>query len=71
MKRLKVDKGLLDKKRFAELEEEKKRWLRNLSLKKAIKLEENLLSSSLIWEWRKNFSKDEPVCLRDTLKKKR
>ncbi|MCM8765578.1 MAG: hypothetical protein NC920_01865 [Candidatus Omnitrophica bacterium] len=70
MRQSKNNKGLLDKKRFAWLEKEKKNWLKNLSMKKAIRLEESLISSSLIWEWRKNFSKDNPICLKDSLKKK-
>lgn len=65
------NKGLLDKKRFFALEKEKKLWLKNLSLRRAIRLEENLLSSSLIWEWRKNFLADNPVCLKDGLRRKR
>lgn len=63
--------GLLDKERFSWLEREKRQWLKNLSMKKAIRLEENFLSSALIWEWRNNFSKDDPVCLNDILRKKR
>lgn len=66
----KVKQGLLDKERFLVWAKEKKRWLRNLSGKKAIKLEEALLSSSLIWKWRKNFLKDNPVCLKSSLGRK-
>ncbi len=62
---------MLDKKRFAGLKREKRHWLKNLSMKEALRLEESLLSSSLIWEWRKNFSKDNPVCLKNSLLKKR
>lgn len=62
--------GLLDKKKFKLLDREKKQWLKNLSMKKAIALEEGLLASSLIWEWRKNFFPDNPVCLKAILKKK-
>lgn len=71
MKRFNDGKGLLSKKKFAWLERQKMRWLKSLSAKKALQLEESLLSSSLIWEWRKNFSQDEPLCLRDSLQKKR
>ena len=71
MKRIKENKSLLNKKRFAGLEREKAHWLKNLSMRKALRLEESLLSSSLIWEWRKNFSKDNPVCLKKSLLKKR
>ena len=70
MKRFKNNKVLLDKKRFKKSEEEKKLWLRNLSWKKAIQLEESLISSELIWEWRRNFPKDNPICLKYSLGKK-
>ena len=70
MKRLKNNKGLLDKSRFKQADEEKKRWLKNLSQKKALKLEEALISSELIWEWRKNFPKDNPICLKNSLNKR-
>ncbi len=56
-KRFKDNKALLDKSRFEKSEQEKKQWLRNLSWKEALRLEESLLSSELIWEWRKIFLK--------------
>jgi len=67
MKKAKGNKGLLDQKRFEALEQEKKQWLRNLSWEKALRLEEKMLSSELVLEWRKNFSQDSPVCLRMAL----
>ena len=67
---MKDNKGLLNKKRFEKAEQQKKQWLKNLSWKKALQLEENLISSELIWEWRGNFSKDNPVCLKNSLDKK-
>ena len=70
IKHPKNNKGLLDKKRFESLEEEKKRHIRNLSRKKVLQLEESLISSALIWEWRRNFPEDNPVCLKLSLKKK-
>jgi len=70
MRQFKPNKGLWDKKRFAWLEKEKREWLKNLSMKKAIRLEESLISSSFIWEWRKNFSEDNPICIKDSLKRK-
>lgn len=70
MAQIKPNKGLLDKKRFKLLEREKKQWLKDLSMERAISLEESLLSSSLIWEWRKNFSLDKPICLKDALRRK-
>lgn len=70
MKRCKDNKYLLDKRRFEESERQKKRWLRNLSWKKALQLEESLISSALIWEWRRNFPEDNPVCLKNSLVKK-
>jgi len=67
MKQSKDNKALLDKSRFEKSEQEKKQWLRNLSWKKALRLEESLLSSELIWEWRRNFPEDNPICLQKSL----
>lgn len=67
MKRFKDNKGLLDKDRFKKAEQEKKQWLKNLSWKEALQLEESLLSSELVWEWRRNFPKDNPICLKMSL----
>lgn len=69
MKEVKGNKSLLDKKRFEGLEREKKRWLRTLSWKKAIRLEEKMLSSELVLEWRDRFPEDKPVCLAIVLKR--
>lgn len=63
--------SLLNKKRFKVWEKEKAVWLRRLSLKKALRLEEGLLSSEFTWLWRKNSLRDNPVCLKDSLKNKR
>jgi len=63
--------GLLNQKRFEKLEKERIRRLRKLTWKKAIRLEEQMLSSKFIWEWRKNFSKEKPVSLKISLHKKR
>ena len=71
MKRFKGNKGLLNKRRFEKAEEEKKQWLRNLSWKKALQLEEAMLSSKLILEWRDNFPEDKPICLKMSLRSKR
>jgi hypothetical protein len=71
MKKAKGNWGLLNKKRFEKWEQERKQSLRKLSWKKAIRLEEKMLSSKLIWEWRKNFSKDKPVCLKISLHNRR
>lgn len=70
MKKCKGNAGLLDAKRFINQNREHKIWLKNLSLNKAIKLEEKLLSSHLIQEWRNNFSNDTPVCVKFGLRKK-
>lgn len=70
MKSFKANKGLLDKNKFEVWQREKKYWLKNLSLKRALRLEESLLSSSLIWKWRKNFFADNPICLKDSLRKR-
>jgi hypothetical protein len=71
MKKAKGNKGLLEKKRFESLEREKRQWLQNLSWKKAIRIEEDMLSCSFVDEWRDNFPKDEPVCLKIALMRKR
>jgi hypothetical protein len=71
MKIAKNNKGLLDQKRFEGLQREKEHWLQNLSWKKAIRLEEKMLSSKLILEWRDNFSQDNPICLKKSLKDRR
>lgn len=71
MKAIKGNKYLLDKKRFEGLEREKEHWLRTLSRKKAIRLAEDMLSCTLVDEWRDNFSEDYPVCLKMALQKKR
>ncbi len=67
MKKNKGNRGLLNQKRFEKWEQERKLRLRKLSWKKAIRLEEKMLSSKLIWEWRKNFAQDKPVCLKISL----
>jgi hypothetical protein len=69
MEKVKGNKGLLDKKRFEKWEKERKRWLRGLTMKEAIRLEEKLLRSALIREWRDNFPEDKPVCLKLGLKR--
>lgn len=71
MKKAKGNKGLLDQKRFESLEQEKRRWLQTLSLKKAIQLEEKMLSSRLILEWLDNFPEDKPICLKKSLLNRR
>ena len=63
-----IKKSLL-KKRFEILEKERRSRLKKLSLRTALKLEEELLSSRFVFLWRKNFSPDTPVCLRDVLRK--
>jgi hypothetical protein len=71
MKKAKGNQGLLDKRRFKGLEQEKERWLRGLTWKKALRLEEKMLSSKLILEWRDNFLQDNPVCLKKSLQDRR
>jgi len=71
MKTIKGNKYLLDKKRFEGLEREKEHWLRTLSRKKAIRLAEDMLSCSLVDEWRNNFPEDKPICLKMALKRRR
>ena len=69
MRRFKDNKYLLDKRRFEVTRQQKKRWLKGLSWKKALQLEESLISSALIWEWRRNFFEDNPLCLKKSLGK--
>jgi hypothetical protein len=71
MRKAKGNKGMLDRERFEALEREKRRWLQNLSRKKALQLEEKMLSSRLVLEWRDNFPRDNPVCLAMVLKRHR
>ena len=71
MKRFGDNKGLLDRKRFKRLEQEKRRHISELSLKRAVQLEEKLISSAFIREWRENFAEDKPVCLKKSIEKRR
>jgi len=71
MKKAKGNKGLLDQKRFEPLEQEKRRWLRTLSRKKAIRLAEDMLSCPLVDEWLDKFPEDKPMCLKMALRKNR
>lgn len=71
MRGVKSKKSLLNKQKFSSLAREKRRWLENLSTRKALWLEESMLSSLLIWEWRKNFSQDSPICLKNSLQKRK
>jgi hypothetical protein len=70
MKKDKGNWGLLNQKRFEKGEKDKKRWLRGLTMREAVRLEEKLLRSALIREWRDNFPEDKPVCLKLGLKRK-
>jgi hypothetical protein len=71
MKKARNNKGLLDQRRFEGLRQQKEQWLRNLSWKKSIRLVEDMLSCSLVDEWRNNFPEDKPICLKMSLKKRR
>jgi hypothetical protein len=71
MKKSLGNKGLLDKSRFEKLERERIRHLQAISMKKGIRLAEEMLSCPLPIEWRDHFSKDRPVCLKLVLKRKR
>lgn len=55
---------------FKQEDEERKNQLRRLSLAKALKIEEALLSSTFIWTWRKKFLTGSPVSLKISLKGK-
>jgi hypothetical protein len=71
MKKPKGNKGLLDKRRFENLERERIHQLRATSLKKGARIAEEMLSCPLANEWQDNFSKNSPVCLKLALKRKR
>jgi hypothetical protein len=68
---MKGNKGLLDKNRFKGWEEERTNKLKILTLKEAVKMTENLLSSMLIEELRDNFFDDMPLCLKLSLKRQK
>ncbi len=71
MKKAKGNKGLLNKKRFEQWEQERRQRLRKLSWRKAIRLAEDMLATPLVDEWRDNSPEDHPVCLKMLLKRKR
>jgi len=64
MKNVKLKKSLkgtlFDKSRFQWLEEEKKKWLQNLTLAESIKLTEEFLSSNMFEQFRDKFTYNEP-----------
>lgn len=69
-KQWKKNSGLLDKRRFIIQNKEHKIWLENLTFSEAIKLEEKLISSNFILEWKNNFADDNPVCIKFSFRKK-
>jgi hypothetical protein len=68
---MKGNKGLLDKKRFEKIEKEKELFLKNLALKRGIRIFESLTSAETLNEFKGNFSPDNPVCLKITLMRQR
>jgi hypothetical protein len=64
---MKHAKDLL-KRRSEILEKDYRMRLKKLSPKKAIKIEEDLLSSRFMFLLRKNFYSDAPICLRNILR---
>lgn len=65
------NKGLLNKKRFEWVEEEKVEYLKNLSLKESVRILESLTSPGILAEFVDRFLQDHPMCLKKTLKKKK
>ena len=65
------NKGLFDKKRFKKMDEDKKIFLKKLTLKKGIEIFESLTSAETLNEFKGCFLPDHPVCLKFTLKKHR
>ncbi|MEW6608451.1 MAG: hypothetical protein AB1414_13570 [bacterium] len=64
------NKGLLDKKRFEWIEEERKKELRNLTMDMAVKQVERFLSSRFVLELKGSFRNDTPCSLKIGLKRK-
>lgn len=60
--------GLFNKKRFEWMEEEKKNWLKKLTIEKSVKILESLTSPNTLNEFKNNFFPDNPVCLKFTLR---
>ncbi len=70
MKKFKGNKGLLDKKRFEWLEEQRVQRLRKMTRKEAIRLTEEMLACPPFGSRRHN-PQDHPVSLKILLQKKR
>ncbi|MEW6609525.1 MAG: hypothetical protein AB1422_01465 [bacterium] len=62
------NKGLLDKKRFEWMEEERIRELKALSIEQSTEALESLTSPSILNAFLNNFSLDNPLCLKLGLK---
>lgn len=60
--------GILNKKRFENLEKEKLQYLQNLTLNESAKEMEYLLSSNLFADFKDRFIHNEPLCFNLTLK---
>ena len=67
----KSNKGLFDKKRFEWIEQEKIKYLKNLSIEKGVAILESLTSPSVLNEFIHNFSLDNPLCLKISLKRRK
>jgi hypothetical protein len=63
--------SLFDKKRFEWMEEEKKKWLQNLTLEESIRMTEEFLSSRMFEKFRDRFTYTEPVCFKLGLKRRK
>ncbi len=63
--------GLFNKKRFEWMEEEKRKWLQNLTLEDSIKMTERFLSSNMFEGLKDNFLYDEPVSLKLGLRRRK
>lgn len=60
-----------DKKRFEIWEKEERQFLRNLSVKKSVKMLEGLTSPESLKPFMPNFSSDSPFSLKIGLRKRR
>ena len=65
---MKNNKGLFNKKRAKNMEKERERFLKKLTLKRGIKIFESLTSPETLKEFKNSFWPDHPVCLKYTLK---
>jgi hypothetical protein len=67
MKKAKGNWGLLNQGSLVESKQEKAKRLQGLSMKEGIRLVEQILSSPLVEELRRNSPEDRPMCIKKCL----